>query len=59
MPASSIQPVTTDVIGAAEYLNLSKSTVRRMIDAGELPVVRFGRRVVIRLADLDALLASR
>lgn len=47
-----------DPAGAAKWLGVSKSTVRLMLKDGRLPYSRVGRRVVIQLADLEALLAS-
>jgi excisionase family DNA binding protein len=43
---------------AAELLNVSARTVRRLIDSGALPVHRFGRLVRIADADLGAFLAA-
>jgi excisionase family DNA binding protein len=45
------------VIEIAEHLKLNPQTIRNWIDAGSLPAVRVGRRVRIRRADLDRLLA--
>lgn len=39
----------------AEKLSLSVSTVRRLADAGEVPVIRIGNRTLIRSGDLEAL----
>jgi excisionase family DNA binding protein len=40
---------------AAEHLDLSEKTIRRLIDRGELRAYRFGSRVVkLKLADLDS-----
>jgi excisionase family DNA binding protein len=46
------------VIEIAEHLKLNPQTIRNWIDAGSLPAVRVGRRVRIRRADLDHLLAQ-
>ncbi len=43
---------------AAEWLRVSKSTVRLMLKDGRLPYSRCGRRIIIRLPDLEALLDS-
>lgn len=44
------------VAGAAEYLGVSKDTVRRRIADGTLRAERIGPRLIrIRQADLDAL----
>src|ERR1700749_3467381 len=46
------------VAEVAGQLKLNQQTIRNWIDRGELPAVRLGsRRVRIRRADLDALLA--
>jgi len=41
---------------AAEYLALSTWTVRELIWKGELPHVRLGRRILLDLQDLEALI---
>jgi excisionase family DNA binding protein len=46
------------VAEVAELLKLNQQTVRNWIDQGSLPAVRVGRRVRIRRADLDRLLAD-
>lgn len=43
---------------AAELLNVSPRTVRRLIELGALPVHRLGRLVRIAEADLAAFLAA-
>ena len=43
---------------AAQLLAVSESTLRRLIDRGEFPSVKFGERVVIPLAQLDDWLAT-
>jgi len=50
------------VADAADRLGVSRSTVHRLVDSGELPVVgELGRRraVVLAAADVDALAARR
>jgi excisionase family DNA binding protein len=42
----------------AEHLKLNPQTIRNWIEVGSLPAVRVGRRVRIRRADLDRLLAQ-
>lgn len=43
------------IIQAAEYLDLSEKTIRRMIDRGELTAYRFGPRIVkLKLSELDS-----
>jgi excisionase family DNA binding protein len=43
---------------AAELLNVSPRTMRRLIDSGALPVHRFGRLVRISDGDITILLAE-
>ena len=44
---------------AAELLGMSTVSVRRLIWAGKLPVVRLTRRIQIDARDLDQLIARR
>ena len=44
-----------DIRSGATYLQLGQSTLRRWIADGKLPVVRLGRRVLLRREALDAL----
>ena len=48
-----IQPALLDVKQAAIYLGRSEQSVQHLIFEKELPVVRSGRRVHLRRADLD------
>src|ERR1700733_5406357 len=41
----------------ADRLKLNQQTVRNWIDQGRLPAVRIGRRVCVRRADIDRVLA--
>ena len=47
-----------DVAGAAEYLNLSNSTVYKLASSGRLASVKLGRRLMFRRTDLDAYIAE-
>lgn len=52
----------TDLVStgaAAQHLGVSTSTVRRLIDTGELDAENVGGRWLFRLADLDAYLADQ
>ena len=53
-PASSSKRPLRTVQGTAERLNVSTRTVRRLIDAGDLPVIWIGRSIRIDDDDLDA-----
>lgn len=46
------------VAEVAELLRLNQQTVRNWIDAGSLPAVRVGRRVLIKRSDLDRIVES-
>ena len=45
-PPTDLPARLLTVVEAAAILHLSPRTLRRMIDSGELSVVRFGRRTV-------------
>lgn len=47
------RPRATNIQGAADYLGVSKQTIYRLIKAGELHPARIGRRVLIRISELD------
>ena len=44
---TEVQPLVYGVSQVCELLDLSKSKARRMIEAGEMPAVRYGRVVRI------------
>lgn len=43
----------------AAVLSVSQRTVRRMVVAGEFPVVRLGRAIRVRRIDIEALIGRR
>ena len=45
--------------GAAGILNTSMKTLRRRIDAGQLPVIRDGRIVRVHPRDLERYISAR
>jgi excisionase family DNA binding protein len=49
-------PRAVSIIQAGLMLNLSRSTIYRMIGAGRLKAVKVGARTVIPIASLDAIL---
>ena len=51
-----IAPAVLSIADAADYLNLSKNSVWRLLRDNELTRVKLLRRTVIRRADCDALL---
>ena len=55
-PSNKVQTVLLSAEAMAELLSVSVRTVRRMIAAGEIPIVRIGRSVRIRRVDIEALI---
>ena len=49
-------PLVVDVEEAARMLDVSACTVRREIDRGNLRACRLGRRIKVRVSELDAYL---
>ncbi len=47
-----------DISTATHELRVGQSTLRRWIREGRLPVVRFGRRVLIRRETLEQLITA-
>jgi excisionase family DNA binding protein len=52
------RPVTYTVDEAAEMLRISRAHAYRCIKAGTLPSLRFGRRIVVPVRAIEALLAK-
>jgi excisionase family DNA binding protein len=52
----TIKPLTVSLNGAAELLGVSTQTVARYISAGLLRAAKPERRVLIRVADIEAML---
>jgi excisionase family DNA binding protein len=50
------QPLLS-IADAARVLNVSRSTINRVIASGELRVVKIGDRTLVRPDDLDALIS--
>lgn len=48
------RPILVSIPRASRLIDLSESTVERMVADGHLPVVRVGARVLIRRTDLEA-----
>lgn len=46
--------LTYSIQETADLLGISKALAYRLADAGELPVVRFGRRILVNAAALQA-----
>ncbi len=58
-PARPDPPLLIRVDEAARLTQMGRSTLHKMIAAGELPCVRFGRAVRIRRADLEQWISER
>jgi excisionase family DNA binding protein len=58
-PTQSTTPQLLTIPQAAAWLQISTRTVRRLIDAKTLPVLRIGRSVRILPEDLAALLKPK
>ena len=52
-------PTLLDVPGLAEVLGISDKTVRRMVGAGRIPCVRFGRQIRFSPGDVSRWLEAR
>ncbi len=52
-----MQPLSEDLLdgatAAAEYLGLKPRVVYRLTEAGNLPVIKLGRRLFYRKSELD------
>lgn len=51
-------PILATVLEASQYLNVSRSKVYQMMDAGLLPWVKLGASRRIRWADLERLVSD-
>ena len=59
MEKQTTEPITVDVMGAARMLGLGRSTVLGLADSGELPRLRFGRRMLYAVSDIERLVEQR
>lgn len=57
-PPPPVEPAQYTYAEACQLLRLSHMTVRKYVDSGELPVVRYGRAVRFRRTDLEAFMAA-
>jgi len=58
-PADPVVPPTLNTRAAARVLGISPTGLRRLVAAGEVPVVRFGRRITFRQETLERIRAER
>jgi excisionase family DNA binding protein len=57
-PPPAVEPAQYTYAEAQQILRLSHMTVRKYVEAGELPTVRYGRAVRFRRTDLEAFMAA-
>ncbi|WP_181708602.1 helix-turn-helix domain-containing protein [Chthonobacter rhizosphaerae] len=59
-PAVALQPSSLlKLADAADVLGVSIRTIRRLYEAGELPVVRVGRQIRVSPSDLNRFIGDR
>ncbi len=58
MSAMDIEPITLSSIDAGRLLGLGKAATLRLIHSGQLPASRLGKRIRVRVADIEAFIAS-
>lgn len=56
-PERRIAPLAVSFEEAADLMSISRSTVRRLVDEGHLPVAKIYRTRKIRVVDIEAFLA--
>jgi excisionase family DNA binding protein len=53
-----MDPIVTSVNGAAEALNLGRTSIYALIKEGRLRTVKLGRRTLIKVDSIHALLSQ-
>ena len=53
-----ITPAAFSINDAARYIGIGRTKLYELINNGELPVVNFGSRTLVRRVDLEALLIA-
>jgi excisionase family DNA binding protein len=54
-----MEPGALDKKSAAAYLGIGMRTLERLINRGEIPIIKLERRVIIRKEALDEFLKAR
>jgi excisionase family DNA binding protein len=54
-----MEPGALDKKAAAAYLGIGMRTLERLINRGEIPIIKLERRVIIRKEALDEFLKAR
>jgi excisionase family DNA binding protein len=57
--ATTVSRFALSLREVAEATGLGTTTLRRVVQRGELPTVRVGRRRLVRVEDVEAWLAKR
>lgn len=52
-------PIAASIVEAARAIGVGRTTLYELISSGELPVVKIGRRTLIPLTSINALIARR
>ena len=55
---SDLEPLLLRIDDAAQRLSISRATMYRLIQSGELPIVRIGTAVRVRAIELDLWVAG-
>jgi excisionase family DNA binding protein len=58
-PKPKLSPRLLTIKEAGSYIALGPCRIRSMLNRGELQFIRLGRRILIDLKDLDALIDSK
>jgi excisionase family DNA binding protein len=56
---ATMNPLCISVTAASKLLGISKRSLYSYIEAGLFPAIRIGRRILIRKADLEALITAQ
>jgi len=59
MQNSSIECLAVTIPQVARCLSVGRSTVYKLINSGELPVIKIGKRTLVPMAALHSLVASK
>ena len=51
-------PAAFSIPDAAKYIGLGRTKLYELINNGQLPAIHFGKRTLVRRADLEALLIA-
>lgn len=55
---TNFNPITMSITGAAQYLNLGRTTIRKLIGDGQLESIKIGRRRLVTTKSLVAFVSQ-